>query len=196
MDLKISSLQEARKAEKILRRCHKETQMALREQLARKLPSFLMPGNIGGYNKVTWPFWTVVDFDFGTDPVYGPTTRQSRQFRVSQDGAFLLQAITRNSFSYDTAGELAALQLKFIDRQSTRQLNDLPLPIQAIGHKSKPAIFPTPYLLMPSALFEVELSSWLPADQATTGNGRHQFVFFGYRVRVEDFENVLSTVVG
>jgi len=168
----------------------------LREQLASKLPSFLMPGNVGGYNKVVWPFWTVVNFDFGTNPTYGPGTRQEQRFRVSQDGAFLLQAITRNSFSYDTAGELAPLQVRFIDRQSTRQLNDLPIPIQGIGHKSRPAILPTPYLLMPSALFEVEMTSWLPAAQLTTGNGRHQFLFFGYRVRVEDFENVLSTVVG
>jgi len=194
--MKFSSLQEMRKIEKIARRCTKETRMALREQLERKLPSFLMPGNIGGYNKVTWPFWTVVDFDLGVNPTYGPNTRQTRQFRVSQDGAFLIQAITRNSFTYNTAGELAALQIKMVDRQSTRQLNDLPLPIQAIGHKSRPAILPTPYLLMPSALFEVEISSWLPADQVTTGTGRHQFTFFGYRVRVEDFENVLSTVVG
>lgn len=170
--------------------------MALREQLASKLPSFLMPGNIGGYNKVTWPFWIPLTFDFGTNPSYGPNTRQSQSFRVSQDGAFLLQAITRNSFSYDDAGELCGLQINLIDRQSTRQLNDQPIPIQAIGHKSRPAIFPTPYLLMPSALMEVEVTSWFPGTQATTGNGKHQFIFFGYRVRVEDFENVLSTVVG
>lgn len=170
--------------------------MALKEQLAKKLPSYLMPGNVGNYNQVAWPFWFTVDFDFGLNPTYGPNTSQTRQFRVSQDGAYLLQAITRNSFSYDQAGELAPLQLRIVDRQATRQLNDAPIPLQAIGHKSKPSIMPTPYLIMPSAQMEFTLTSFLLADQITVGNGHHQFIFFGYRVRVEDFENVLSQVVG
>jgi hypothetical protein len=170
--------------------------MALRQQLASKLPSFLMPGNIGGYNKVCWPFWTIMTFDFGLAPTYGPNTLQTQQFRVSQDGAFLLQAITRNSHTYTTAGELSALQIRLVDRQSTRQLNDQNIPLQAIGHKSKPSIMPMPYLLMPSALFEVTMTSWLPVAQVTAGSGKHELIFFGYRVRVEDFENVLSTVTG
>lgn len=191
-----ASLQDLRRAEKILRRNHRSQDMALKDQLARKLPSYLMPGNVGNYNGVTWPFWFNVDFDFGANPTYGPNTKQTRNFRVSQDGAFLLQAITRNSFSYNQAGELAPLQLRIVDRQSTRQLNDAPIPIQAIGHKSRPSIMPTPYLIMPSAQMEFELTSFLLADQVTVGSGRHQLTFFGYRVRVEDFENVLSTVVG
>lgn len=170
--------------------------MALRQQLASKLPSFLMPGNIGGYNKVVWPFWFNLTFDFGTDPTYGPNTSQVQEFKVSQDGAFLMQSITRNAHTYNSAGELSALQFQMVDRQSTRQLNSTPIALQAFGHKSRPAIMPMPYLLMPSAKFEVTLSSWLPANQATTGSGLHNLVFFGYRVRVEDFENVLSTVTG
>lgn len=170
--------------------------MALREQLARKLPSFLMPGNIGAYNKVTWPFFHTITIDFGSNPTYGPNTKGTGQFRVSQDAALLMQSIYHKSWSYDSAGELSALQLRIIDAQSTRQLNDQPIPIQAIGKRSKPSIMPTPYLIMPSALMQFELTSWLPSNQVTTGNGKHQFVIFGYRVRIEDFENVLSSVIG
>lgn len=169
--------------------------MDLRQQLATKLPNFLMPGNVGSYNKITWPFWQTVTFDFGTNPTYGPNTKQVSQFRVSQDAAFLMSAITWKAWSYDTAGELAALSLRIVDRQSTRQLNDQTLPIQAIGKRSYPTILPTPYLIMPSALIEFELSSWLTANQVTSGIGKHQFIVFGYRVRIEDYETILSAVL-
>lgn len=194
-----STKQEKRKIEKILRRNHKwskrEMKSAnLKEQLAKKLPSYLMPGNIGGYNKVTWPFWMPVNFDLGTDPTYGPNTYEEREFRVTADAAFLMSAIYRKSFTYDTAGELCPLQLRIIDLQSTRQFSDNPIPIQVIGGRSHPSIFPTPYLIMPSARFQFQLSSWLEADQVTTGSGKHQFVVFGYRIRMEDYQALLSGV--
>lgn len=193
-----STKQDLRKAEKILRRNHrwsKEMVSAnLRAQLAKKLPSYLMPGNVGGYNKVTWPFWQPVSFDFGTDPTYGPNTYQEAEFRVSADAAFLMSAIYRKAFTYDRAGELSALELRIVDLQSTRQFSDNPIPLQMIGGRSHPTIFPTPYLILPSARFQLQLSSWLPANQATTGSGKHQFVVFGYRVRMEDYEAILSSV--
>jgi len=193
--LEVSSLQEMRRIEKILRRHHKwSKKMTLREELIKKLPSYLVPSNIGDYNKVAWPFFQFVSFDFGTDPTYGPSTRQTSGFRVTQEAALVLQGIYRKAYTYDAAGELSALQIRLIDRQSTRQFNDLPIRIQNIGKNSRPTIFPTPMLIMPSAIFDVEVTSWLLADEAVTGSGRHDFGFFGYRVRVEDFDKVLSTI--
>ena len=193
-----SDKSEIRQVEKILRKNHKRRlemdNMDFKEQLARKLPSYLMPGNVGGYNKVTWPFWQTVTIDLGTDPTYGPNTKGEGEFRVTADAALLMSAIYRKAYTYDRAGELSCLQLRIIDAQSTRQFSDNPIPIQAIGGRSHPAIFPTPQLILPSARLRFELSSWLLADQATTGSGKHQFVVFGYRIRMEDYESILSGV--
>jgi hypothetical protein len=65
-----------------------------------------------------------------------------------------------------------------------------------IGKKSRPTILPTPLLVMPNAFIDLTMSSWVPVSQATTGSGKFQFSFFGYRVRVEDADKVMSSIFG
>jgi hypothetical protein len=170
----------------------------LKSSLAKIIPPHMMPGNVGGYNKVTWPFWNQVNFDFGTNPTWSSNTRSTQSYQVSQESAFLLMAISRKTYSYTTASELAPIQFEIRDRQSSRQLNDAPIPLQAIGKKSKPTILPTPMLIMPNAFIDVTITSWLPVgvSQATTGTGKIQISFFGYRIRVEDADKILSSVFG
>lgn len=169
---------------------------SLKDHLKSYLPAHMVPGNVGGFNKVTWPFWFQVNFDLGTNPTYSQSTRSTQSFQVTQEAAFLLMAISRKSYSYSTAGELAPLQLEVRDRQSSRQFNDRPIPMQMFGNKSRPSILPTPMLIMPNAFIDITLSSWLSGSQATVGDGKFQFSFFGYRVRVEDADKVLSTIFG
>jgi hypothetical protein len=168
----------------------------LKKNLKDYLPSHMVPGNVGGLNKVAWPFWFQINFDFGNNPTYDLATRQVQSFQVTQEAAFLLMSITRKSYAYSTAGELAPLQLEIRDRQSTRQFNDKPVPMQMIGIKSRPTVLPTPMLMMPNAFIDLTLSSWSPTPQVTAGSGKFQFSFFGFRVRVEDADKVLSTIFG
>ena len=174
----------------------KENVMDLRGQLKQILPQYMMPGNVGEINKVTWPFWYTVSFDLGTDPTIGPNTRQTQSFQISQEACFLLMQVTRKPFSYDNAGDLAPLAITIKDRQSSRQFNDLPIPIQNIGKKKNGTILPTPMYFAPNAFVEVELTSWITADMASTGNGKHEFVFFGYRMRAKEAGKALSTIFG
>lgn len=187
-----------RHTEKSLRRLNKELGMRenLFEELKRKLPQYMLPGNVGALEKVTWPFWYQIEVDFGTNPTYGPNSKLTGSFQVSQEAAFMIGAISRKTFSYSESGELAPLQVEFRDRQSSRVLNDAPVTLQTIGKKSRPTILPTPFLLMPAAYFEAQFTSWLPADQVTVGSGKIQLSFFGYRVRAEDFAQVYSTIYG
>ena len=170
--------------------------MSLKQHLTRILPAGMVPGNVGHMNEVMWPFFHVVTIDFGLNPTYSNSTRQAQSFQVTQEACLLLSKITRKSYSYDAAGELAPLQVTLRDRQSSRQLNDRPIPLQMFGRKSCPSILPTPYLIMPNGFFEVELTSWITGSQATTGSGKHDFVFEGYRIRIEDQDKVLSTIFG
>lgn len=169
---------------------------SLKSHIAKYLPAHLRPGNVGGYNKVTWPFWFQTNFDFGTDPTYSQNTRQTQSFQVDQEAAFLLMAISRKSYAYSTAGELAPLQFELRDRQSTRQFSDKPVSMQTIGDKSRPTILPTPMLIMPNAFIDITMTSWLQAPQASVGSGKFQYSFFGYRIRIEDADQVLSTIFG
>lgn len=168
----------------------------LKDHLRKYLPAHMLPGNVGEYNKVTWPFWFQVNFDFGNNPTWSSATRQVQSFQVTNEAAFLLMSVTRKSYAYSTAGELAPVQLEIRDRQSSRQFNDKPIPMQMFGIKSRPSILPTPMLIMPNAFIDVTMSSFVPAPQVTAGSGKFEYSFFGYRVRVEDADKVLSTIFG
>lgn len=183
-----------RRQERLARKEHR--MMKLEQNLLSVLPSGLVPGNVGDYNNVCWPFSYTVRFDFGTDPTYGPLTSQTQSFQVTQEAAFICGAISRKCLSGTTSGELAPLQMIVKDRQSTRQFMDFAIPIQAIAKKTPPTVWEVPLIIMPNAFIDVTLTSWLAANQATLGSGKMSFTFKGYRTRTSDIGTVLSTIFG
>lgn len=170
--------------------------MSLEQALLSKLPSGLVPSNVGNYYDVAWPFTYTVTFDFGTNPTYGPNTRQTQSFQNTQEAAFILSAICRNAESYTTSGEKSPLQLEIRDRQSTRQFNDRPIPLQAIPRNTPYQIYEIPLVLMPNAFVDLIMTSWQTANQATVGSGVHKVQLLGYRTRTGDIGKVLSTIFG
>lgn len=168
----------------------------LKQHLENVLPPYMVPSNVGSYTDVTWPYLSTVSFDFGANPVWGPNTRQTKTFTVPQEGGLLLYQIYSHFYGYNTASAKAPVQMRLIDRQSTRQFNNTPIPLQVIGHSSSPSVFPTPYLFMPNSTVEVEITSWVTADMATFGGdiGKFDLVFVGNLIRIENADNVLSTV--
>lgn len=172
--------------------------MNLRDTLKSILPQRLLPGNVGKLAEVQWPFFYEINFDLGNTPVIDSSTRQLRSFQVSQEAAFLLMGIERKSYSYDKGNELAPLQIEIRDRQSSRVLSDRPIPVQMFGKKSLMSVMPTPFLMMPTDFMDVTLSSWLtaPLTQTGTGSGKMGFMFFGYRVRVDQQGQVLNAMFG
>ena len=168
----------------------------LQDALMKVLPSGLVPGNVGGYYDVAWPFTYTVVFDFGTNPSYGPNTSQIQSFQNTQEAAFIFTQISRKSDFNSTSGELAPLQLTIKDRQSTRQFNDRPIPLQIIPKKTPYFTFEVPLIIMPNAFIDFTMTSWLTAAQATVGTSQHQIMLKGYRTRTEDIGKVLSTIYG
>lgn len=168
----------------------------LKTTLQNSLPSYLMPSNIGDLSEVAWFFWYQMNFDFGTNPTLSPSTRQQQSFQVTQEAGFLLMAVSWTYNSYSTAGALGPWQIEFRDRQSSRQFNDNPIPVQMIGTRSRPMILPTPLFLLPNAFFDGVMSTFQNGSQTTEGTSQHQFSFFGFRVRVENADQILSTILG
>jgi hypothetical protein len=168
----------------------------LANNLSKVLPSHLVPTNVGSLKHVLSPYWYEVSFDdIGTDPTYGPNFRNEKNFQVTQESAFLLCTISRAFRSGGDSGFGAPLQVDIRDNQSTRQFNDEPIAIQNIGYKSDPTELHTPLLLMPNASVRITLSSWLPVDQATTGDGYQEISLGGYRVPVEDAQYILDNIM-
>lgn len=170
----------------------------LEKNLKCYLPNHMVPGNVGPINAVVWPFTYTVDFNFGVDPTISTNLRQTQSFQVSQEAGFMVMAITRDSREVNLAGSLGPWQVKMIDAQSSRQLQDKPMAFQSLGLKGNQTILPTPYFLFPNARFEVEMGGFNDpaASFVALGNAVHSISFFGYRVRVEDAQNVLSTIYG
>jgi hypothetical protein len=162
--------------------------------LLKILPPHIAPKNLGQFNNVMWDYFYPVAFDFGTDPVYGPQSRAENNFKVNQDGSFLLFGISRTYSSTSASGKSAPLVMTLRDMQSTRQFNDTSFPIQNIGEKGQPLVLETPLLIFKNSNLSCELSSWLPENMSTTGSGKHEFLFFGLRVRDEEQVKLLQTI--
>ena len=189
---------ELRRDEKTRRREFKKevSTMGMQEELKAKLPARLVPGNVGTYQTVRWPYIFNLVFDFGDSPVLNVNTAQTQSFQVPNEAAFLLYAIYRKSWNYDVSGELGPYQMTFRDRQSSRQFNDNPVPIQVIGKRSKPFIFPIPFLIMPNANFDVLMTSFSETNMPTVGASTMDFAFAGRRIRVGDIPNVMNQIFG
>jgi len=195
-----------RALERKFRRDHKkrekennvETNNSLLQKLKSVLPPHLIPGNVGDIKKVTWPFYSKVTFDFGTNPTWTVNTRQVQSFQVTQEAGFLLMAIARKAWDSTGAGDVAPLQITITDRQSSRQFNNAPIPIQNIGKKKRPTILPTSYFFMPNAFVDITMTSFVPTGETmtTVGNGKHEFSLFGYRIRAEDTASIMAAIYG
>ena len=168
----------------------------LRNNIEKIIPKHLRPQNIGHFNEVLWNYWFPFDFDFGTDPTYDNTTRETTVTQVDQEAGFLLTSISRSATDPGQSGAFAPLHITVRDLQSTRQFNDEPIPLQQIGQKGEPTCLDTPLYFPPNARIELTISSWIPKGSsfATTGSGKHQIVLGGFRVREKDGAKALASI--
>lgn len=182
------------------------------QAMATFLPQQLLPRNVGGLNTTAWQFQFTVDFDLKqTKPwqdqvaltgngAISNFTRQTQSFQVTQESAFLMMGIMRHANDYNDAGDLGPLTFEFRDAQSSRFFNNEPTPIQMFGQRGYMAYMAVPMILMPNARFEITLGCNLDegvTQQVPSGaEGIHRCTMFGYRVRVQDAEKVLSSIFG
>jgi hypothetical protein len=173
----------------------------LKQDLDRALPASLRPGNVGSINRVIWPFF----FTFSA-PELAPNSASQGFTTITQEAAFVWMSYSKAIYKktagptqytyvdpndYAGAGQADGLKFVFKDAQSTRVFHNQPLEIDMVGVPEFPSVLPTPILFLPNSTIEVTYQN----DNATD-----TFVpfitLFGYRVRIEDAQNILSTVVG
>jgi hypothetical protein len=185
---------EVRRIERHYRRSGGSSQMGLYEELKAKLPSSLMPGNVGGVDNVTWDYSFPITFDLGTSPTIGPTFRVSKFFQVQQEAAFILKNISWTANSQ--AAYLAPFSVELRDRQSSRFFQNTPIPVQSYGDRYLATQLDSPLFIAPNAFVDITLSTWIPTEVTLVGPISYTFSFRGVRIRVQDAADVLGNVFG
>jgi len=171
-------------------------QNALERHLNDILPPELIPSNVGDINQVQWGFFYEVDFNFGVDPVWSANVNARKSFKVTNESAFLVTRIYRDCDDAGIAGLEAPLTLTLRDLQSSRQLMDRGIPLQAIPSKGYYYELPIPFLLYPAASADLEIKCWLPNGVVipASGVGTQNFTLYGARVRIQSPQAILKSM--
>jgi hypothetical protein len=159
------------------------------------------PGNIGEINNVIWPF----AFQFSADDL-APNGSGSFSFSVTQEAGFLMRQISHatfrkngNDYEYidpfyfdESANSPNGLVFTIEDAQSSRVYNGrVSEDIAMLGNANYPKIYPSTVFLLPNQTMLINMSN---TNQVETY--RSFVTVWGYRVRVADSQNILSTVTG
>lgn len=161
----------------------------------------LMPGNVGDINKVVWPFW----YTF-TAPELSPGVSSNGSFTTSQEAAYIWLSFTCVVFkrtgigpNYDYSaidvndesanGDINGLNIVFRDAQSSRVFQKNPMPIEAVGNPQFPTVLRSPVMFLPNSTVEC-----LFTNNDSTNVYVPFVTFFGYRVRIQDAQNILSLI--
>jgi hypothetical protein len=165
------------------------------------LPPWLSPGNLGDLNRVIWPFW----FTF-TAPQLPPNKNSTGVITVTQEAAFVWMSFTKVVFKQDpitlavtaidpdvsgAAGKATDLTFSIKDAQSTRLFTQLPVTLDTVGVPRFPTTLPSPLLFLPNSTVEVSYFNADPVNQYIPF-----ITFFGYRVRIDEAQKILSTITG
>ena len=161
----------------------------------------LRPLNVGDLNRTLWPFF----FTFDAAEV-APDRTVNNSFTVSQEAAFIWTSYTKTVFKKVGANFIAldpqetikadseanGLEFTLRDAQSSRTFMDKPMAFDHVGWARNPTVLSTPMLLLPNSTMESVVAN-------TSPDGTTYVAFltlFGYRVRLEDMDKVLSTISG
>lgn len=169
--------------------------------LTKSLSPLLTPGNIGDINSVIWPYF------FPTDIPDSPLAQDESfptGFSVTQEAAFIFMSFNKvvylvegedeeESWTYldPDQGQPSAPGLTFTlrDGSSTRQLFNTPMNIDAYGHPRFVTKFPRPVMLLPNQVMQVTFTNSHPTNRYVP-----IITAFGYRIRIEEAQKLLSLV--
>lgn len=171
----------------------------MQSNIQRNMGNWLVPGNVGDINKVTWGFW------FPTQLAeLQPNTSSRVSFSVTQEAGFIWMNYSKvvyildeddDTITYiDPDADLAgAPGLSYIirDAQSSREFFNIPQNINTVGNPRWPTTLPTPQYFLPNSTVEVNFFNDHPTNIYVAG-----LIFYGERVRSEYDKNLLSTVYG
>jgi hypothetical protein len=168
------------------------------------LGPMLTPGNIGDINSVIWPFY------FTTDVPDTPLLQNNTfltGFSVTQEAAFVFMSFVKTVYSVanpNLPGETWTyldpdftnpsapdLTFTFRDGSSSRQFFNTPMNIDNYGNPRFPTKFPRPIMLLPNQVMQIAFTNSSPANVYVP-----RITAFGYRMRIDQAQKLLSLVYG
>lgn len=200
----------------------KERQIALRESQLRQnqvpnnsaqnleynmrnaLGPMLTPGNIGDVNSVIWPFYFTTDVPTSA---IGPNETFQTGFSVTQEAAFVFMSFAKTIYLVE--GDLVeeqswtyldpdnglpsspGLTFTLRDGSSSRQLFNTPMLTDHYGHPRYPTKFPRPVMLLPNQVMQIQF-----ANSHASNKYIPLITAFGYRIRIDEAQKLLSLVYG
>lgn len=199
----------------------KEKQIAYKESLVRQnmLPNnsaqnleynmrnalgpMLTPGNIGDINTVIWPFYFSTDIP---ETPIAPNETFQTGFSVTQEAAFIFMSFSKtvylvegeipnDSWTYlDPDQQMPSapgLTFTLRDGSSSRQLFNTPMNVDHYGNPRFPTKFPRPVMLLPNQVMQIQFNN------TDASNSYVPFITaFGYRIRIDEAQKLLSLVYG
>lgn len=172
----------------------------LKQNLGNAFDPAMRPGNVGDINKVIWPFF------FTTESIIIDINTTSRTgFTITQEAAFIWMSYTKTVYSVaggtdftyvdpddsTVAGTSRFLSFTIRDSSSGRDYQNLPIDLDATGNPRWPTKLPRPLLFLPNQNVEISFVN----SSTTPGDVFAPFITaFGYRIRIEDAQNILSTI--
>jgi len=179
----------------------------LQEKFSRGILSGIQPGNIGDINRVIWPFAFQFQSQNGAVADIAPGQSQTLSFSVTQEAGFLMRTISHSTF------RLVGANYEYIDPfffdESVNSPNGLTYTLQdavssrlftgalqgrtskevsLMGNANFPSIYPSTVFLLPNQTMLLNLSN------SGSETFRTFVTVWGYRIRVEDAQKILSTV--
>lgn len=179
----------------------------LQEKFASGILGGIQPGNIGDINRVIWPF--AFQFQSGNGVVVdiAPGQSQLLSFTVTQEAGFLMRQISHSTFRLNGAdyeyidpfyfdesanspnGLTFTMQDAVSSRLYTGSLNGRSVQeISDLGNANFPTIYPSTVFLLPNQTMLMNLTN------SGVDTYRSFITVWGYRIRVEDAQKILSTV--
>lgn len=168
------------------------------------LPAALRPGNVGAINRVIWPFW-FTSSAIELEPVNGAGQAFTT---ITQEACFVWMAYSKtvykrggtspnltytyiDSLNEELAGQTDGLSFTIRDSSSTRTFHNRPMELDQVGGGEFPSVLPTPIMFLPNSTIEFTFQNNHPTDAFVPF-----ITMFGYRIRIDDAQNLLSLVTG
>lgn len=175
----------------------------LQFNLSNSLGPLLTPGNIGDINSVIWPFYFTTD---RPDSPIDPGQTFLTGYSVTQEAAFIFMSFTKTvylvegedpneSWTYLPPAPFQAsapgLVFTLRDGSSSRQLYNTPTNLDHYGSPRFPTKFPRPVMLLPNQVMQIAFTN-------THASNRYVpfITAFGYRIRIDEAQKLLSLVYG
>jgi hypothetical protein len=174
----------------------------LQFNMKNDLSPLLTPGNIGDINSVIWPFYFTTDIP--SSPVAVNETFQTG-FSVTQEAAFIFMSFVKtvylveceqpdDSWTYldpDDQPSAPGLVFSLRDGSSSRQFFNTPIDIDHYGNPRFPTKFPRPVMLLPNQVMQIAFTNNHPTNLYVPF-----ITAFGYRIRIDQAQKLLSLVYG